>query len=68
MDNDRLIEFARQLVRTPSITGQESVVIEKITAEMRALGFDRVFVDENGSAVGVVEGELPGPTLLLDGH
>ena len=35
---------------------------------MRALGFDRVWVDANGSAVGVVEGARAGPTLLLDAH
>lgn len=68
MDDDRLTAFTRELIRTRSLTGEETAVVEKITAEMRALGFDRVFVDENGSAVGVVEGELPGPTLLLDGH
>ena len=35
---------------------------------MNRLGFDRVWVDENGSAVGIIEGARPGPTLLFDAH
>ena len=35
---------------------------------MELLGFDHVWVDEMGSVIGVKEGVLPGPTLLLDGH
>lgn len=68
MDDHRLVEFTRELVRERSLSGEEAGVVTKICAEMRALGFDRVWVDENGSAVGVVEGRLPGPTLLLDAH
>jgi len=33
---------------------------------MQALGFDKVWVDENGSVVGVIEGTQPGKTLLFD--
>jgi putative selenium metabolism hydrolase len=35
---------------------------------MKSLGFDRVWVDDFGSVIGWIEGNLPGPTLLLDGH
>lgn len=68
INNDRLIAFAQALVRRPSLSGEEQAVVELIVAEMRALGFDRVWVDANGSAAGVIEGARPGPTLLLDGH
>jgi len=35
---------------------------------MNRLGFDRVWVNGDGSAIGVVEGDRPGPTILLDSH
>jgi len=35
---------------------------------MKSLGFDKVWVDENGSAIGIIEGAQPGRTLLFDAH
>ena len=43
-------------------------MVEKIVQEMHTLNYDQVWVDENGSAVGVIVGSQPGPTLLLDAH
>lgn len=63
-----LIFFARSLIRCPSRYGEEGAVAALILEQMRALGFDRAWRDENGSAVGVIETGRPGPTLLLDGH
>jgi len=68
IDAERLIAFTQSLVREPSLSGQEQAVVELILAEMRALGFDRAWADVNGSAIGLIEGARPGPTLLLDGH
>ncbi len=68
MTNDSLISFTRSLIRCPSRFGEEEAVVSLILAQMAALGFDRAWRDENGSAVGVIEGKLPGPTVLLDGH
>ena len=68
MNTDALIGFAQELIRQPSLSGEEQAVVELVVAEMRALGFDRVWVDANGSAIGIVEGARPGPTLLLDAH
>ncbi|MDP7643470.1 MAG: YgeY family selenium metabolism-linked hydrolase [Anaerolineales bacterium] len=68
MDLDRIVNCTRSLVQQPSLSGQESAVVETVLAEMRALGFDRTWVDDNGSAIGVIEGAEPGPTLLLDAH
>ena len=68
MDTQRVIAFAQELIRERSLSGEEQGVIAIVTGEMKRLGFDEVWVDENGSAVGVVNGALPGPTLLLDGH
>ena len=68
MNTNRLLAFTQALVRQRSLSGEEAPVIQLVTDEMRALGFDRVWVDANGSAIGVVEGARPGPTLLLDAH
>lgn len=64
----QLTPFAQRLIRTRSVTTEEKAVIEVLTAEMSRLGFDRVWVDEFGSTMGVLEGSQPGPTMLLDGH
>lgn len=63
-----LTAFAQNLIRARSVTTEEKEVVEVLSAEMRRLGFDRVWVDDFGSLVGVVEGSQPGPTILLDGH
>ena len=68
MDKQRLITFTQQLIRERSISGEEQAVVAKISAEMKALGFDEIRVDEYGSVIGLIQGEKPGKTLLLDGH
>jgi len=68
MNPERLIAFTQALVRQRSLSGEEAAVVQVVVKEMQALGFDRVWVDDNGSAIGVVEGAQPGPTLLLDAH
>jgi putative selenium metabolism hydrolase len=68
MDKQRLISFAQELIRERSLSGEEQAVVSKITAEMKTLGFDDVWVDAYGSAIGVIQGDRPGKTLLLDGH
>ncbi len=68
VNSERLIALTQTLVRTPSLSGQEQDVVQVILAEMRALGFDRVYADAHGSAIGIIHGAQPGKTLLLDAH
>jgi len=68
MNSDRLIDFARALVQRPSLSCQEREVADRVEEEMKALGFDKVELDEYGSVIGVVQGAEPGPTLLFDAH
>jgi putative selenium metabolism hydrolase len=63
-----MISFAQALIQIKSLSSEEGEVIKRITAEMKSLGFDQVMVDEYGNAVGIIEGDKPGKTLLLDGH
>jgi putative selenium metabolism hydrolase len=68
MDVEKIVEFAQALVQRPSLSGEEGEVAQRVVAEMQALGFDRVTVDENGSVIGIIEGAADGKTLLLDAH
>jgi acetylornithine deacetylase len=71
---DDILEFARDLIRTPSPNppGDERAVADAITARLRSLGLERV--DRLGSSehrpnlIVTVEGETEGPTLMLAGH
>ncbi len=68
MNKQALIEFTQRLVRQPSPSGEEGAVTQIVVDEMKALGFDKVWVDANGSAIGVIEGTQPGKTILFDAH
>jgi len=68
LDPAALVAFTQELIRIPSLSGEEQPVVARIVAEMRSLGFDEVTVDANGSAIGIVNGAQPGPTILLDAH
>ena len=68
MEKSNLISFTQSLIRQRSTSSCEQGVVEKVMQEMHALNYDQVWVDVNGSAVGIIEGRLPGPTLLLDAH
>jgi putative selenium metabolism hydrolase len=68
MNKQSLIEFTQRMVRQKSFSGEEGPVTQIIVEEMKALNFDKVWVDENGSAIGVIEGAQPGRTILFDAH
>ncbi|MEX1019397.1 MAG: YgeY family selenium metabolism-linked hydrolase [Litorilinea sp.] len=67
-DLENMVEFAQALIRLPSLSGEERAVAQRVEAEMRSLAFDEVWVDENGSVVGVINGAQPGRTVLFDAH
>ena len=68
MNIQMLIDFTQRLVRQSSPSGEEQAVIQIVINEMQSRGFDKVWVDENGSAIGIMEGTQPGKTLLFDAH
>ncbi len=68
IDEEALVAFTQDLIRIPSLSGEEMNVVERIAAEMWHLHFDEVRIDRNGTVVGIVNGLQPGPTLLLDAH
>ena len=66
-DNEELIALASSLIRIPSITGCESDIIGFLSGYLAENGF-AVEHMPSGSIAGIVDGGLPGPTIVLDGH
>ncbi len=66
---DDLIGFCRELIRTPSMPGQEEVIAKLTVQNMDMLGYDEAYIDGVGNAVGVVKGEDPdAPVYMLNSH
>jgi putative selenium metabolism hydrolase len=63
---EELASSLQSLIRIPSFTGEEGELVGFILEAMRQAGFDEVYADGLGSAVGRI-GEGP-VTLLYDAH
>jgi len=63
-----VIRFATELIRTPSLSGDEEAVATLVMDEMRRLGYDDVFADAVGNVVGVIRGAGTGPSVLFCSH
>jgi putative selenium metabolism hydrolase len=48
--------FAQDLIRIPSPPGGEGDVAARVAKELEKLGFDEVFTDEVGNAIGIIRG------------
>ena len=66
-DEAELSEFLQDIVRTPSLSGQEDRVATRIAAAMRRAGFREVFTDSIGNVVGRM-GNGKRPMLMYNGH
>ncbi|MHB8863344.1 MAG: M20 family metallopeptidase [Pirellulaceae bacterium] len=62
------LEFARELIRTPSPSHHEHDVARLVAERMEAIGYDRVLTDDFGNVVGIVFGRQGQPTLMLNSH
>jgi succinyl-diaminopimelate desuccinylase len=62
-----LIAFAQRLIRVPSLPGHEDEVAILVQAEMERLGYDRVWIDGAGNAIGQLAG-ADGSPLIFNGH
>lgn len=63
-----LVDFARRLIATPSMPGEEGAAAALAQDEMRRLGYDEVSVDEMGSVVGLIRGSGAGRSVMLNTH
>ncbi len=64
---EQVIALARDLVRLPSLSGQEERVAQRLAEEMERLNFDRVWIDPVGNVIGQVGTGEP-PILIFNGH
>lgn len=65
LQND-LLEFAQNLVRIQSYSGQEEQIIRFIAEKMTALGYDEVKIDAMGNVLGRIG--QGGKSILFDSH
>ena len=63
-----MVEFARKLISTPSISRKEKAVADLYLNEMEKLGYDEVFRDDMGNVVGIVNGSEDGPSIMYNSH
>ena len=69
MDREKLlVPFCQEALRIPSYSGQEEKIARFFKSRMEEYGFDEVRMDRYGSVLGILRGNRPGPTVLLDGH
>jgi putative selenium metabolism hydrolase len=61
-----LIQFAQNLVRMKSLSGQEKEIVEFIEKKMNALGYDEVVIDAMGNVVGRIGNGAK--AILFDSH
>ncbi|MEO2158084.1 MAG: peptidase dimerization protein, partial [bacterium] len=65
---ENALSFASDLIRIPSLSGQEREVAKRLWDEMEALGFEQMKVDEVGNVMGVIPGEGQAPPIMFNCH
>lgn len=68
MGDEELIGLCRELIRRPSVSGEERAAAEFLRDTMVGLGYPQVEIDRYGSVLGRIPGRRPGKTVLMDGH
>jgi len=63
-----VVGLLADMIRQPSVSGEEGGVANVVKTFMEDNGFDGVTVDRYGSVIGCVKGQRPGPKVLFDGH
>jgi len=61
-----IIQFAQDLVRIKSYSGQEEAAIKLVEEEMLSLGFDEVIIDQMGNVLGKIGNGSK--SILFDSH
>lgn len=65
---EQLVDFCQEMIRRPSLSGQEKAVADLVRSRMESLGFDSVEVDAYGNVVGRITLGRGGRKILLEGH
>jgi succinyl-diaminopimelate desuccinylase len=62
------VSFLQDLIRIPSMPGEEAQIAARVLEEMRTLGFDAAWTDAKGNAYGLYRGLERGPAWMLMTH
>src|ERR1700753_1066344 len=65
---ENAIAFAHDLVRIPSISGDEGAVAARVMSEFKLLGFDKTWTDEIGNVFALLKGQGHGSAVMLSSH
>lgn len=65
---DAIVDLARRLIQTPSLSGQESDVARLTANTLRSLAYDDVWTDDAGNVIGVVRGTGRGKAVQFNAH
>jgi putative selenium metabolism hydrolase len=65
---ENALALARELVRIPSLSGQEGEVARRVLTEMEDLGFEQTWADDLGNVIGVIPGVSGGAPVMLNCH
>jgi acetylornithine deacetylase len=72
VDAERAVRLTQDIVRIPSVVGEEGPLADWLAARMAGMGFDTVEQQDvlpgRTNVIGVVDSGRPGPTLVLTGH
>ena len=63
-----VIEFTQDMIKIPSLTGEEGDLAKLILNRLEEFRADDAFIDEIGNVVGIVYGPEKGTNILLNGH
>jgi succinyl-diaminopimelate desuccinylase len=64
---DEIVRLCQEMVRIPSLSGDEGHLAEFILSVMRRLDYDKAWTDRAGNVIGLVKGGQ-GPKTLFNGH
>jgi len=67
-NREEYIKFLQELVRIPSLSGEESKVAEYIAEKMMSYGYDIVKVDSQSDVMASIRGSGGGRSILFNGH
>jgi len=64
---DRSINYARKLIKTPSLSGEEKDLALLVKDLLIEIGVDDVFIDEIGNVVALIKGKSD-VAVMFEGH
>ena len=65
---ENAIVFAQDLIRIPSVSGDEGAVAKRTVEELKKLRFDDVWVDKIGNVLACLKSKRRGPPIMLCSH